>query len=285
VEATKGVGELIVNLQSVPQPPLSPPQQPLPQPDSSPSPTPSPRKLSNAPLKHSNGHSHVHPHSFNHSCPSHVHHHASASRSMPTQLAHYAPARGGGDSTAPIDVPGRQHTRKVSADGCCENADDGRFGSWQMMEMSLNDKTPSVGSFYDPTLVSPRSKRAHCSSDTADDSISDSSSSRDFEHLSEPSTSWENEGLFPHEQDGSPNRQVGGTRDTKNGSEQGTIGPPAVGATPLIELDKATRRAHLLAQLGEMGIAYYKQCCLPHQLQANNNWMSQGLWRLLPRFV
>lgn len=82
---------------------------------------------------------------------------------MPTQLALYPPARGGGDSTAPIDVPvPRHHSRKVSSDSAA-SIENGQFGSWQMMEMSLNDKTSpiNIGSFHDPTVlvVSPANKR------------------------------------------------------------------------------------------------------------------------------
>jgi myotubularin-related protein 14 len=219
-------------------------------------------------------------------------HHTYLQSTRPNHYTHYSSSV---DSTSPIDVPTKHHARKVSNDGCCGEVDC-RCGSWQMMDgMSLSER---FGSFHDThanthsTHSSNSASVAHSPVNT-DDSVSDSESS-----------SWEHEGVFPHDTDSPAHRHEPHIHTTAsitpNASEDrleplfastithkmgiGAVINDYVPDEVDVDDEKAKRRALLLSQFSELSVNAYKQCCLPHQLQSSN-WMPQGIWRLLPRFV
>jgi myotubularin-related protein 14 len=167
---------------------------------------------------------------------------------------------------------------------------------------SHNSYTPTTkpAPLYSYTGSDPNAATFHTTDTDSASSYSSSSSSSHFECIDNTGTSWENEGVFTSDgldtnvhsnknegkvNSGTPQQQsqpLDQLQPDQQSSEDGEEG----GTPQLIDGDLIKRRALLLSQIGEMGVNYYKQCCVPQQIQANNsNWMPQGIWRLLPRFV
>jgi len=183
--------------------------------------------------------------------------------SVPYPIPHSVTHSNSAPST-PVDVPARHHRRKLSED----DPSDLQFGSWQMMDaLSLTEKR--LG--------------------TVPEEYSDLAVKAEFEHLehSNPEISFESYGSM-ESIDSSTHSSLEESQERVDKEQETTTGPSCececeCAPEPTVE-GQQDSRTQKLNELRSLSLSLYEQCCSRSNDQ-NKKWMSNGIWRLLPRFV
>jgi len=182
-------------------------------------------------------------------------HHPNGTHSVPHPIHHPVPLSNSAPST-PVDVPSRHHRRQLSED----DPSDLQFGSWQMMEaLSLSDRLAPLPEEYCDLAV------------------------KAFEHLehSNHEISFESNGSMESQDSSSEEVQERTEKETEPTTEHECEHD----CIPETCVDKETdKRTVRLTQLSSLSLSLYEQCC-SRSTDQNKKWMSNGIWRLLPRFV